>query len=61
LELEKMALINGGSKDGLATGAGVACGLAISGGVFGGFGIFVTGAIFGPTCIGLAIGAAVSN
>ena len=48
-------------KDWLGFGAGVACGAAFSGAAFTGIGLAVTGAIFGPTCIGLIIGAVVGK
>ena len=48
-------------KDWLAFGAGASCGAALSGIAYAGFGLAVTGAIFGPTCIGLIIGAVVDK
>jgi hypothetical protein len=53
LELNQMENLEGGMDS--QTAAGAACGLAVSGALFGGFGLFLTMAIAGPTCLGLVI------
>ncbi len=58
LSLNQMEMIEGGSWKELSTIAGGACGAALSGVFFGGFGLAISAALFGPTCIGLSIGAA---
>lgn len=51
LTIEKTEILSGGDVDKADAVIGTACGLEVSGGLFGGFGIIVTGLIFGPTCI----------
>jgi hypothetical protein len=53
LELNQMENLEGSWSS--ETNAGVACGLAVSGALFGGFGLFLSMAIAGPTCVGLVI------
>jgi len=60
LSFDQMELIDGGTF-GLWEAAGFACGAAISGLAFGGFGFFVSAAIFGPTCAGLTLGAIIRD
>ena len=60
LSFERMEDLNGGAI-GLWEIAGGMCATAISGGIFGGFGIFVTGAMFGPSCVGLVLSVALYN
>lgn len=57
LSFEKMEMVQGGTI-GLWEVAGGMCATALSGAIFGGFGLFVTGAIFGPSCAGLVLAAA---
>ncbi|SHG10466.1 hypothetical protein SAMN05444396_104342 [Flavobacterium segetis] len=54
LQLNQMENLEGGGLD-IGTTAGVACGLAVSGALFGGFSMFLKMAIAGPTCVGLVI------
>jgi hypothetical protein len=58
LSIEQISLVEGGSWKDMWTIAGGACGAAVSGVFFGGVGLAVSAAIFGPNCIGLSIGAA---
>jgi len=60
LSFEQMETVVGGNEV-LTTSAGAVCGAAISGSLFGGFGLFVTAAIFGPSCIGLVTAAILSK
>lgn len=57
LSFEKMEDFHGG-KIGLPEAAGLVCAAALSGAIFGGFGLFITGAIYGPSCAGLILAAA---
>lgn len=59
LSFEKMEEMNGG-KVGLWEVAGLTCATALSGALAGGFGLFVTGAMFGPSCAGLILSAALN-
>lgn len=60
LSFDQMEELHGG-KFGLWEAAGFACGAAISGLAFGGFGFFVSAAIFGPSCAGLTLGAIIRD
>ena len=60
LSIERMENVHGGSI-GLWEVAGIACGAAVSGLAFGGFGFFISAAMFGPSCAGLILGAAIRN
>jgi len=55
LSFEKMEVIEGGL---LWEVAGSVCATALSGAIFGGFGLLVSGLMFGPSCVGLIVGAA---
>lgn len=59
LSYNKMRETNGGLN--LWNVAGPTCAIALSGALFGGFGLFVTGAMFGPSCLGLVAAAALTN
>jgi hypothetical protein len=60
LSLEKMEQIQGGAV-GLWEAAGITCATAMSGLAFGGFGFFISAAIFGPSCAGLVLAAAIRD
>ena len=60
LSFERMEEVNGG-KLGLWEAAGVTCAAAFGGIAFGGFGFFVTAAMFGPSCVGLVLGASLEK
>ena len=57
LEIDQMSAVAGGavSEDTYNKIWGVSCGLAFGGITVGLFGLAVTGVIFGPTCLGLAV------
>jgi len=59
LSFERMGETNGGLN--LWDVAGPTCAIALSGAMFGGFGLFVTAAMFGPSCFGLVAAAALTN
>lgn len=59
LSIERMEEISGSLN--LWNVAGPVCAVALSGAMFGGFGLFVTGAMFGPSCLGLVAAAAINN
>lgn len=57
IDNSEMMLIAGGavSEETYNEVMATSCGLAISGAAVGGFGFLVTGLLFGPTCLGMAI------
>ncbi|MBY0480498.1 MAG: hypothetical protein K2Q21_04010 [Chitinophagaceae bacterium] len=59
LSQKKIESITGGSWTQMSTIAGGACAAAVTGAFFGPFGFAVSAALFGPTCIGLTIAAAI--